>query len=127
MTCIDCHMPKVPEAPKAAHHTATVKIGNPFDNFAQTCANCHTEGQSVLQGSGRRRRKQAIHDLKIKVEDQAGTCALRSESRTWDAGRRTRKYGKPILNDIRHAVAARTLAIASHGIRHACPGRRSGC
>ncbi|NYY76518.1 hypothetical protein DMI62_03620 [Escherichia coli] len=25
------------------------KIGNPFDNFAQTCANCHTCDKAALQ------------------------------------------------------------------------------
>ncbi|NYY74627.1 hypothetical protein DMH88_13950 [Escherichia coli] len=40
MTCIDCHMPKVQNAEGKLY--TDHKIGNPFDNFAQTCANCHT-------------------------------------------------------------------------------------
>lgn len=45
------------------------KIGNPFDNFAQTCANCHTQDKAALQKVVAE-RKQSINDLKIKVEDQ---------------------------------------------------------
>lgn len=40
VTCIDCHMPKVQNAEGKLY--TDHKIGNPFDNFAQTCANCHT-------------------------------------------------------------------------------------
>ncbi|XPE24768.1 ammonia-forming cytochrome c nitrite reductase subunit c552 [Shigella sonnei] len=67
MTCIDCHMPEKCRTPKA-NSTPTSKIGNPFDNFAQTCANCHTQEKAALQKVVAE-RKQSINDLKIKVED----------------------------------------------------------
>ncbi len=37
VTCIDCHMPKVQNAEGKLY--TDHKIGNPFDNFTQTCAN----------------------------------------------------------------------------------------
>ncbi len=86
MTCIDCHMPKVQNAEGKLY--TDHKIGNPFDNFAQTCANCHT-GQSV-PAKVVAERKQAIHDLKIKVEDQLVHAHFEAKA-AWDAGRQTRK------------------------------------
>ncbi|EPC6747507.1 ammonia-forming cytochrome c nitrite reductase, partial [Escherichia coli O21,81:H5,27] len=67
VTCIDCHMPKVQNAEGKLY--TDHKIGNPFDNFAQTCANCHTQDKAALQKVVAE-RKQSINDLKIKVEDQ---------------------------------------------------------
>lgn len=43
VTCIDCHMPKL-QNEKGKLYTSH-KIGNPFDNFEQTCRNCHTQSK----------------------------------------------------------------------------------
>ncbi len=66
-------------------------------------------------------RKQAIHDLKIKVaEDQLVRAHFEAKA-AWDAGRQTRN-AKPALNDIpRHAQWRWDLAIASHGIHMHAP------
>ncbi|EEG3119395.1 ammonia-forming nitrite reductase cytochrome c552 subunit [Salmonella enterica subsp. enterica] len=116
VTCIDCHMPKVQNAEGKLY--TDHKIGNPFDNFAQTCANCHTQDKASLQKVVAE-RKQAIHDLKIKVEDQLVHAHFEAKA-AWDAGA-TDAEMKPILNDIRHAQWRWDLAIASHGIHMHAP------
>ncbi|XPE49092.1 ammonia-forming cytochrome c nitrite reductase subunit c552 [Shigella flexneri] len=114
MTCIDCHMPKVQNA---EGNSTPTSIGNPFDNFAQTCANCHTQDKAALQKVVAE-RKQSINDLKIKVEI---TCSrsLRAKAAP-DAGV-TEAEMKPIQDDIRHAQWRWDLAIASHGIHMHAP------
>ncbi len=47
VTCIDCHMPKL-QNEKGELYTSH-KIGNPFDNFEQTCSTCHTQSKQQLQ------------------------------------------------------------------------------
>ena len=116
VTCIDCHMPKVQNAEGKLY--TDHKIGNPFDNFPQTCANCHTQDKASLQNVVAE-RKQAIHDLKIKVEDQLVHAHFEAKA-AWDAGA-TEAEMKPILQDIRHAQWRWDLAIASHGIHMHAP------
>ncbi|MGT9854159.1 ammonia-forming cytochrome c nitrite reductase subunit c552, partial [Citrobacter freundii complex sp. 2025EL-00205] len=64
-------------------------------------------------------RKQAIHDLKIKVEDQLVRAHFEAKA-AWDAGA-TEAEMKPILEDIRHAQWRWDLSIASHGIHMHAP------
>lgn len=64
-------------------------------------------------------RKQAIHDLKIKVEDQLVHAHFEAKA-AWDAGA-TEAEMKPILEDIRHAQWRWDLSIASHGIHMHAP------
>ena len=94
------------------------KIGNPFDNFAQTCANCHTQDKAALQKVVAE-RKQSINDLKIKVEDQLVHAHFEAKA-ALDAGA-TEAEMKPIQDDIRHAQWRWDLAIASHGIHMHAP------
>ena len=116
MTCIDCHMPKVQNAEGKLY--TDHKIGNPFDNFAQTCANCHTQDKAALQKVVAE-RKQSINDLKIKVEDQLVHAHFEAKA-ALDAGA-TEAEMKPIQDDIRHAQWRWDLAIASHGIHMHAP------
>ncbi|MED5830312.1 ammonia-forming cytochrome c nitrite reductase subunit c552, partial [Enterobacter hormaechei] len=76
------------------------KIGNPFDNFAQTCANCHTQDKAAMQKVVAE-RKQSINVLKIKVEDQLVHAHFEAKA-ALDAGA-TEAEMKPIQDDIRHA------------------------
>ena len=116
VTCIDCHMPKVQNAEGKLY--TDHKIGNPFDNFAQTCANCHTQDKAALQKVVAE-RKQSINDLKIKVEDQLVHAHFEAKA-ALDAGA-TEAEMKPIQDDIRHAQWRWDLAIASHGIHMHAP------
>ncbi len=116
VTCIDCHMPKVQNADGKLY--TDHKIGNPFDNFPQTCANCHTQDKAALQNVVAERKK-AINGLKIKVEDQLVHAHFEAKA-AWDAGA-TEAEMKPILSDIRHAQWRWDLAIASHGIHMHAP------
>ena len=116
VTCIDCHMPKVQNAEGKLY--TDHKIGNPFDNFPQTCANCHTQDKASLQNVVAERKK-AINGLKIKVEDQLVRAHFEAKA-AWDAGA-TEAEMKPILSDIRHAQWRWDLAIASHGIHMHAP------
>ena len=106
-------MPKVQNAEgKLTDH----KIGNPFDNFAQTCANCHTR-QSCL-AKVVTERKQSINDLKIKVESTGFTLTSKQSG----AGcRRDGSRNEADSDDIRHAQWRWDLAIASHGIHMHAP------
>lgn len=116
VTCIDCHMPKVKNA-KGKFYTDH-KIGNPFDNYAQTCTNCHTQDKATLQGIVAE-RKAAIQSLKLKAEDQLVHAHFEAKA-AWDAGA-TEAEMQPILTDIRHAQWRWDLAIASHGIHMHAP------
>ena len=109
-------MPKVQNAEGKLY--TDHKIGNPFDNFAQTCANCHTQDKAALQKVVAE-RKQSINDLKIKVEDQLVHAHFEAKA-ALDAGA-TEAEMKPIQDDIRHAQWRWDLAIASHGIHMHAP------
>ncbi|WP_232001984.1 ammonia-forming nitrite reductase cytochrome c552 subunit [Shimwellia blattae] len=116
VTCVDCHMPKVQNA--AGKFYTDHKVGNPFDNFAHTCVNCHTQDKTSLQKIVQS-RKQAIHELKIKVEDQLIHAHFEAQA-AWQAGA-TEAEMAPALLDIRHAQWRWDLAIASHGIHMHAP------
>jgi len=116
VTCIDCHMPKLQNADGKLY--TTHKIGNPFDNFPQTCANCHTQDKATLQGIVAE-RKNAIQTLKLKVEDQLVHAHFEAKA-ALDAGASESEM-KPIQTDIRHAQWRWDMAIASHGIHMHAP------
>ena len=116
VTCIDCHMPKL-QNEKGELYTSH-KIGNPFDNFEQTCSSCHTQSKEQLQGVVAERKK-AIQEMKLKVEDQLVRAHFEAKA-AWDAGA-TDAEMKDILTDIRHAQWRWDLAIASHGIHMHAP------
>jgi nitrite reductase (cytochrome c-552) len=116
VSCVDCHMPKVQNTQGKLY--TDHKIGNPFDKFGQTCANCHTQDKATLQGIVAE-RKAAIQALKLKVENQLVHAHFEAKA-AWEAGA-TEAEMKPILTDIRHAQWRWDLAIASHGIHMHAP------
>lgn len=116
VTCIDCHMPKVQNAQGKIY--TDHKIGNPFDNFEQTCRNCHTQDKASLQEVVAK-RKHDITEIKLKVEDQLVHAHFEAKA-AWDAGA-TEAEMKPILTQIRHAQWRWDFAIASHGIHMHAP------
>lgn len=109
-------MPKVQNA-KGKLYT-NHKISNPFNNFAQTCANCHTQNKAALQKVVAK-RKQSINNLKIKVKNQLVHAHFKAKA-ALNAGATKAKI-KPIQNNIRHAQWRWDLAIASHGIHMHAP------
>ncbi|AKJ43620.1 ammonia-forming nitrite reductase cytochrome c552 subunit [Pragia fontium] len=116
VTCIDCHMPKVQNAEGKVY--TDHKIGNPFDRFNETCANCHTQSKQALQDVVAS-RKEAVRELKKKAERQLVHAHFEAKA-AWDAGA-TEEEMKPILQDIRHAQWRWDYAIASHGIHMHAP------
>ncbi|MEH2921404.1 ammonia-forming nitrite reductase cytochrome c552 subunit [Samsonia erythrinae] len=116
VTCIDCHMPKVKNA-EGKFYTDH-KIGNPFDNYGETCTNCHTQDKATMQAVVAE-RKAAVKELKLKAEDQLVHAHFEAKA-AWDAGA-TEAEMQPILMDIRHAQWRWDLAVASHGIHMHAP------
>ncbi|MGF1700340.1 ammonia-forming nitrite reductase cytochrome c552 subunit [Photobacterium makurazakiensis] len=116
VTCIDCHMPKVQneEGVVFTDH----KIGNPFDRFEDTCAQCHTQDKATMQGIVSTRKAQVL-DMKLRAEKQIVAAHFEAKA-AWDAGA-TEEEMKPILMDIRHAQWRWDYAIASHGVHMHAP------
>nr|WP_265474251.1 ammonia-forming nitrite reductase cytochrome c552 subunit [Mergibacter septicus] len=110
VTCVDCHMAKV-QAPDGRVYTDH-NIGNPFDNFQNTCANCHDQSKQKLENLVDARKKQ-VNSLLIKLEDQLVHAHFEAKA-AWDAGA-TEKEMQAALQDIRHAQWRWDYAAASHG------------
>lgn len=116
VTCIDCHMTKIQNAQGKIF--TDHKIGNPFDNFEQTCATCHTQDKAAMQQTVAK-RKSDINELKLKVENQLVHAHFEAKA-AWDAGA-TPSEMKPILTNIRYSQWRWDYAIASHGIHMHAP------
>ncbi|MGF1873008.1 ammonia-forming nitrite reductase cytochrome c552 subunit [Photobacterium indicum] len=116
VTCIDCHMPKV------QNEDGTVftdhKVGNPFDRFEDTCAQCHTQTKAALK-SVVATRKASVLEMKLRAEKQIIAAHFEAKA-AWDAGA-TEAEMEPILMDIRHAQWRWDYAIASHGVHMHAP------
>lgn len=78
-------MPKVQNAEGKLY--TDHKIGNPFDNFAQTCANCHTQDKAALQQVVAE-RKQSINDLKSRLKINWFTLTSKRKQRWMQARRK---------------------------------------
>ncbi|VEA41358.1 cytochrome c552 [Salmonella enterica subsp. enterica] len=87
VTCIDCHMPKVQNA--EASSTPTIKSATRSTISRKPAPTATPQDKASLQKVVAE-RKQAIHDLKIKVEDQLVHAHFEAKA-AWDAGRQTRK------------------------------------
>lgn len=114
--CIDCHMPKVQNAQGKVY--TDHKIGNPFDNFKDTCANCHTQDKKTMQDIVSSRKQQVL-EMKLSAEKHIVAAHFEAAA-AWDAGA-TQAEMEPILLDIRHAQWRWDYAIASHGIHMHAP------
>lgn len=110
VTCIDCHMPKVQGADGKVY--TEHKIGNPFDSFENTCANCHDQSKETLEKVVADHKKD-IKDVMIKLEDQIVKAHFEAKA-AWDAGA-TEEEMKAPLQDIRHAQWRWDYAAAGHG------------
>lgn len=116
VTCVDCHMPKVTsdKGRKFTDH----KVGNPFDRYEETCAQCHTQSKEFMENLTAE-RKAKVKELKLKAEDQIVKAHFEAAA-AWKAGA-TEAEMKPILTEIRHAQWRWDYAIASHGVAAHAP------
>lgn len=116
VTCVDCHMPKVTKEDGTEY--TDHKVGNPFDRFEDTCAQCHTQDKQFLKDVVATRKAQV---LKMKLTAEKQIVAAHFEAKAaWDAGA-TEAEMKDILQDIRHAQWRWDYAIASHGVHMHAP------
>lgn len=116
VSCVDCHMPKVTN--DAGKVYTDHNIGNPFDQFENTCVSCHTQDKTMLQEIVAQ-HKADILEIKLKVERQLSHAHFEAKA-AWDAGA-TAEEMKPIQQDIRHAQWRWDYSIASHGIHMHAP------
>lgn len=110
VTCIDCHMPKVQGADGKVY--TDHQIGNPFNAFEHTCANCHDQSKEKLQAMVKS-RKTEIKDVMLRLEDQLVAAHFEAKA-AWEAGA-TKEEMKEALQDIRHAQWRWDYAAAGHG------------
>ena len=116
VTCVDCHMPKV--TTESGEVYTDHKIGNPFDRFENTCANCHTQSKDMLQEIVASRKAQVL-EMKLRAEKQIVAAHFEAAA-AWKAGA-TQAEMNDIQQDIRHAQWRWDYAIASHGIHMHAP------
>ncbi|OOS01503.1 ammonia-forming cytochrome c nitrite reductase subunit c552 [Canicola haemoglobinophilus] len=110
VTCVDCHMPKVQGADGKVY--TDHKIGNPFDAFEHTCANCHDQSKETLQKVVEGHKKD-IKQVMLKLEDQIVKAHFEAKA-AWDAGA-TESEMKEALKAIRHAQWRWDYSAAGHG------------
>lgn len=110
VNCIDCHMPKVQAADGKVF--TEHNVGNPFDNFQNTCANCHDQSKEKLQQIVKS-RKTNIKEVMLKLEDQLVKAHFEAKA-AWEAGA-TESEMKEALQAIRHAQWRWDYSAASHG------------
>lgn len=110
VTCIDCHMPKVvgEDGKVFTDH----QIGNPFNAFESTCANCHDQSKETLQKTVKA-HKVEIKEVMLKLEDQLVAAHFEAKA-AWEAGA-SKEEMKDALQDIRHAQWRWDYAAAGHG------------
>ncbi len=109
VSCADCHMPYVREGGvKYSSHN----VGNPMDNMANTCLNCHSEDEKTLRATVARKleRKQEMSKTAMDVIGKAHLEA----GKALELGA-TAEEMKDIQQDIRHAQWRWDYSIASHG------------
>lgn len=110
VTCVDCHMPKVQDADGKVY--TDHQIGNPFDAFDNTCANCHHQSKDKLREIVTSRKKE-VKDVMGRLENQLVRAHFEAKA-AWEAGA-TKDEMEPALMDIRHAQWRWDYAAASHG------------
>lgn len=116
VVCVDCHMPKVTKEDGTVY--TDHKVGNPFDRFEDTCANCHTQSKDQMLEIVNTRKAQ-VHNMKLTAEKQIVAAHFEAGA-AWDAGA-TEAEMADILQDIRHAQWRWDYAIASHGVHMHAP------
>ncbi|CAH7016735.1 cytochrome c552 nitrite reductase [Vibrio chagasii] len=116
VACVDCHMPKVTKEDGTVY--TDHKVGNPFDRFEDTCANCHTQSKETMRNIVSSRKAQVLN-MKLTAEKQIVAAHFEAGA-AWEAGA-TEQEMEPILQDIRHAQWRWDYAIASHGVHMHAP------
>lgn len=116
VACVDCHMPKVKN--KDGKVYTDHKVGNPFDRFEDTCAQCHTQDKKSMMDIVKSRKDQ-VQEMKLIAEKQIVAAHFEAKA-AWKAGA-TEAEMKDILMDIRHAQWRWDYAIASHGVHMHAP------
>lgn len=116
VACADCHMPKVKNEDGTVY--TDHKIGNPFDRFENTCANCHTQSKDELKNIVATRKAQVLK-MKLTAEKQIVAAHFEAAA-AWKAGA-TEQEMQSILQDIRHAQWRWDYSIASHGVHMHAP------
>nr|WP_246850917.1 ammonia-forming nitrite reductase cytochrome c552 subunit [Vibrio crassostreae] len=116
VACVDCHMPKVTKEDGTVY--TDHKVGNPFDRFEDTCANCHTQSKETMRNIVSSRKAQVLN-MKLTAEKQIVAAHFEAGA-AWEAGA-TEQEMEPILLDIRHAQWRWDYAIASHGVHMHAP------
>ncbi|MEZ9155806.1 ammonia-forming nitrite reductase cytochrome c552 subunit [Vibrio sp. 10N.286.52.E2] len=116
VVCADCHMPKVTKEDGTVY--TDHKVGNPFDRFEDTCANCHTQSKETMRNIVSSRKAQVLN-MKLTAEKQIVAAHFEAGA-AWEAGA-TEQEMEPILLDIRHAQWRWDYAIASHGVHMHAP------
>jgi nitrite reductase (cytochrome c-552) len=95
LACTDCHMAKDRKTGVTNH-----KIGNPLDNFENTCARCHDKPKAFYTELLAKRKAKAM-----KLRDEAVVLIAQAHldaGAAWKAGA-TEKEMEPVLADIRSA------------------------
>lgn len=110
VTCVDCHMPKVKDANGKVY--TDHKIGNPFDAFESTCANCHDQSKETLRKVVTQHKKD-IKEVMGRLEDQLVHAHFEAKA-AWDAGATKEEMDKALVA-IRHAQWRWDYAAAGHG------------
>ncbi|MBV7315054.1 ammonia-forming cytochrome c nitrite reductase [Shewanella sp. NIFS-20-20] len=116
VTCTDCHMPKVTNA--EGKRFTSHNIGNPFDQFEATCAQCHSQDKAFLMEQIEQ-KKQRVNQLKLEAERQLVHAHFEAAA-AWKAGA-TQAQMQAALQDIRHGQWRWDFAIASHGVAAHAP------
>ncbi len=116
VACVDCHMPKVKN--KQGKVYTDHKVGNPFDRFEDTCAQCHTQDKKSMMDIVKS-RKDKVQEMKLIAEKQLVAAHFEAKA-AWEVGA-TEAEMKDILMDIRHAQWRWDYAIASHGVHMHAP------
>ncbi|HKJ04492.1 MAG TPA: ammonia-forming cytochrome c nitrite reductase [Geopsychrobacteraceae bacterium] len=109
LACADCHMPYVREGGvKYSNHN----VGNPLDDIANTCLNCHSGTETEFKDTVARKleRKEELHKKAMQVLAKAHLEAAKA----WDLGA-TEAEMAPALKDIRHSQWRWDFSIAAHG------------
>ena len=111
VSCADCHMPSV--KPAEGRRFTSHNIGNPFDNFEDSCGRCHEQSKEDLEAVVAD-YKAMVTDAKLKAEGQLVRAHYEAAA-AWEAGA-TEEELKDALTAIRHAQWRWDFAIASHGV-----------
>ncbi len=109
LACADCHMPYVREGGvKYSSHN----VGNPLNNIANTCLNCHKGTEKEFRETVEKKlaRKNELAKLATDVLAKAHLDAAKA----WEVGA-TEEEMKPALQDIRHGQWRWDYAVAGHG------------